>query len=298
MNALAALFARAKEDDPGLTQAELGKKLNKIALEKGWRGGFSPGGISRKLSNDALHREGRYPQYKSLMRIYAERNNLQIDDFLETYEPQHEQTALNGTRQDGVWQFLGHTHSKRRANEKSPSKEIRRALVRLEGGKAWSIGVTTAWRGEYFIREEITYLRLVEPNENIEMFVILEKPSRRLAKIPRYQRGICLGGAFGELEHRHPAIASGRCVFRRLDHLSDRISENASHWNDELRSMFCNYALPSVLKRRQIDYAQFKQLKDDESWLQEQYWFIDGLIQMLYEDKEKLNFGDRIFLRN
>lgn len=298
VNALAVLYARAKELNPGLTQEEFGKRLNAIAQEKKWRGGFSAGGISLKLSDAALHSKSRYGQYETLMRTFAERNNLEIADALENFEKHFRPSASYEPMQDGIWQYLGHTHTKRNANEKSPSKEIRRALVKFEHGKAASIGVTTIWTGEYTVRGDIAYLQMVEPNENLEMFAILEKPTRRLAKMPRYQRGICSGAAFGEYEYRHPAIVSSRCVFRRLDQLSDLVSKTSSYWKDELRSKFCGYMSPSELRKRKLSYPQYSQLRGDDKVVREQYWYIDEIVRALYEDKTKQNFGNHIFLRN
>lgn len=68
INALAELYKRAKSLKPDLTQEDLGKALNEIAAEKRYKrgGGFSPGGISQKLSNPNLHGHRRYGQYKTL----------------------------------------------------------------------------------------------------------------------------------------------------------------------------------------------------------------------------------------
>jgi hypothetical protein len=299
VNALAILYSRAKEDDPGLTQKKFGEALNAIANEERYGGGFSESGICTKLPNPVLHRHSKYLQYKRIMRIYADRKSLKIEDAFESFEEATGATPPVDARQEGIWQFLGHPHIKRSSNKGRPNKELRLGLVKFErGGKAASLGVTTNWSGQYDVRGDFTYLQMVERNENLEMFAIFEKPTGKPTKVPRFQRGIRLDVSVDEYDLRYPAIASSRCVLRRLDSLSDLVLRTPSSWKDDLRPTFCGYMLPVNLQKQKLSYTQFSQLHSDDKIAKEQYWFIEELIRTLYEDKAKRNFGTRIILRS
>src|SRR5438132_1238410 len=78
---LAQLFSLAREKEPGLTQEKFAQQLSAIGLAKGYIG-FSTGSISKKLRDSTLHQRRKFPQYKIVMRGFAERYDINLDDIL------------------------------------------------------------------------------------------------------------------------------------------------------------------------------------------------------------------------
>jgi hypothetical protein len=291
---LALLLERTRERRPELKQEQFASELTAIAVKKGWTG-FSTGSVSTKIRDSRLHQHKKYSQYKFVMKAYADTNGVRFNDVLADADSRSGQKAF-GDNQSGIWQFLTLGVSRHRKNDKKPSKDIRRALFLFDNKQVRSIGVTSTWRGEYNVRDEFTYIRLTEPDENIEMFAIFQRPTRRLDNVPRYQRGICLSVAFGSFDYHRP-IASGRCVLRRLDLLTTRFENDSSLWTSSIRSTHCGYLSPSQLRKTRLGFSQYQRLSPEQREAQEQFWFLDELAQMLNEDNSKENFGSRIFLR-
>jgi len=265
---LRRVFDRALESDRDWTVAKYAEELASIATTKGWNKGFSAENVWKLINDPASVNHRRIHRHEAVARIFAEKFSISIDDILRDFDTTRgDGDAAN--YQTGIWQFIMLAHAKRKSVERTPSVEVRRTLVKfdnvsagLESAKRVSqLGVTTAWVGEYRIRSnEFTFIRFFENKENQEMTLILERPTRRIKGIPSYQRGICLGVAFGPYDHPRGPIVSGRCVLRRLELLSDEIRKNPDRWNDELKSDFCGYVLPANLRKRDISIDKFNKL--------------------------------------
>jgi hypothetical protein len=292
--ALGLLLERARERLPGLKQEQFASDLAAIARQKGWTG-FSTGSVSIKIKDERLYQHKKYPQYKFVMKAYAEAHGIQFNDVLAETNTLLSKNASTDNH-FGIWQFLTLGVSRHKKNDTKPSNSLRRALFLFDNKKVSSIGVTSSWAGEYNVRDEFTYVRIVEPDENIEMFAILQRPTRRLENVPRYQRGVCLSVAFGNFDYHRP-IAGGRCVLRRLDLLTDKYQQDSSLWASNLRTAYCGYASPSQLRKARLSFAQYQRRTPQQKETQEQFWFLGELAKMLNEDISKENFGSRIFLR-
>ncbi len=291
---LALLLERTREKRPGLKQEHFASELAAVAAKKGWTG-FSTGSVSTKMKDGRLHEHKKYAQYRFVMKTYADVNGVRFDDVLAEDDNRSGKLLL-ADNQFGIWQFLTLGVSRQKKADKKPSRDVRRALFRFENQHVRSIGVTSIWSGEYNVRDEFTYVRVIEPSENIEMFAIFQRPTRRLDNMPRYQRGICLSVAFGNFDYQRP-IASGRCVLRRLDLLTNRFESDPSLWMPSIRSTHCGYLSQSQLRKVRLSFSQYQRLSPEQKETQEQFWFLGELAEMLSEDISKENFGSRIFLR-
>ena len=81
------LFVAARERDPSLTQEKFAHRLNTVATAKGYRG-FSAASVSTMMRDAELHHREKFPQYKVVMRGFAETCGIgkSLDQIFQQFE--------------------------------------------------------------------------------------------------------------------------------------------------------------------------------------------------------------------